>query len=264
MRRWLLMVVVALAACSASGGPAPYRLPIDEGKAPTGAVLYARECAWCHGADGGGTERGPDLDGELDGGAYTHFMLSSGRMPIDSPDDRAVRRPPALTDQQIDRLVDHVDSLGGTGPAVPRPSASAGDTSRGLELYLANCSACHSSTGIGGALTSGRAAPALTDPDVTPVQIAEAMLVGPGCSNDDPTCGIGSGAMPHFDFTPQEVGDITAFVAYLQTGQGDVGGWAIGRTGPVSEGAVAWLIGLGGILVIGRWIGTRVGEDENE
>ena len=262
MRRLLLLVAMALGACAPVTGPTPYRVPTDEAHAPSGVVLYARECAWCHGADGSGTERGPDLDGELDGGAYTHFMLTSGRMPIGSPNVDAVRRPSPLTDEQIDRLIDHVETLGGTGPPVPRPDPAAGDAARGLELYLTNCSACHSSTGIGGALTSGRAAPDLTNPDITPVQIAEAMLVGPGCPNDDPECGVGSGAMPRFDFTAREVDDLTALVAYLQTGDGDVGGWAIGRTGPVSEGAVAWLIGLGAMLMVGRWIGTRVGEED--
>lgn len=263
MRRLLLIALgLALGACAYSAAPTPYRPPVDQVPSESGAVLYARDCAWCHGAEGRGTERGPNLDGELDGAAYTHFMLSSGRMPIDSPTTDAVRKPSPFTDQQIDQIVTYVETFGGTGPAVPIPDSSAGDESRGLELYLTNCSACHSSTGVGGALTRGREAPPLTNPDITPIQIAEAMAVGPGCSNDDPDCGLGSGAMPRFDFSQQEVDDIAAFISFLQTGQGDGGGWAIGRIGPVSEGAVAWLVGLGAMLVVGRWIGTRVGEEK--
>ncbi len=263
MRRLVLIVLgLALGACAYSAAPMPYRPPVEQVPSDNGAVLFARDCAWCHGADGRGTVRGPNLDGELDGGAYTHFMLSSGRMPLASPTTNAVRKPSPFTESQINQIVAYVEGFGGTGPPVLEPDPAAGDRSRGLELYLTNCSACHSSTGVGGALTSGRAAPPLTNPDITPTQIAEAMAVGPGCSNDDPDCGRGSGAMPRFDFTQQEVDDITAFVSFLQTGQGDKGGWAIARVGPVTEGAVAWLIGLGAMLVVGRWIGTRVGEEK--
>ncbi len=255
-------MALVLCGCAYSAAPVPYRPPVDQVPTENGAVLYARDCAWCHGTGGRGTERGPNLNGELDGGAYTHFMLSSGRMPIDSPTTDAVRKRSPFTDQQINQIVAYVETLGGTGPPVLHPDPSAGDEARGLDLYLTNCSACHSSSGVGGALTSGREAPPLTNPDITPTQIAEAVAVGPGCSNDDPECGRGSGVMPRFDFTQQEVNDLTAFISFLQTGQGDEGGWAIGRVGPVSEGAVAWLIGLGAMLVVGRWIGTRVGEEE--
>ncbi|HZD05584.1 MAG TPA: cytochrome c, partial [Longimicrobiales bacterium] len=150
---------------------------------------------------------------------------------------------------------------GGTGPPVPQPDAAAGDTSKGSELYLTNCAACHSSAGVGGALTSGRDAPDLTDPAITPVNIAEAMLIGPGCANTDPACGIGSGAMPRFDFTDEEVNAITAYVSYLQS-TGNRGGWAMGRIGPINEGAIAWLVGLVALLAVARWIGTRIGEED--
>lgn len=223
-------------------------------------MLYARECAWCHGSRGGGTDRGPDLDGELDGGAYTHFMLSSGRMPISSPAADAVRTRPKLDEREIDLLVSLVDGFGGIGPDVPQPDISGVPASEGADLYLNNCAACHSSTGAGGALTSGEVAPPLTDPDITPVNIAEAILVGPGCSNDDPVCGPGSGAMPAFDFEDQEMNAIVAYVVHLQD-QANPGGWALGRIGPVTEGAAAWLIGLGAMLVVARWIGTREGDE---
>ena len=41
----------------------------------------------------------------------------------------------------------------------------------------------------------------------------------------------------------------------------DPGGIAAGHIGPVSEGAVGWLIGLGLLLGVSRWIGTRTGEE---
>lgn len=261
-RRWLLLVLaMALTACGYGSPAGPYALPSASEGTSDGAVLYARLCAWCHGSSGEGTSRGPNLDGELDGGAYTHFMLSSGRMPLASPETRSARASTSLDSDQIDALVAHVQTFGGTGPPIPRPDPGAGDVGRGAELYLTNCAACHSATGIGGALTSGRAAPALTQRDITPTQVAEAMLIGPGCASTDPECGYGSGAMPNFDFSEQEVDDIVAYVSHLQSDV-DYGGWSIGRIGPVSEGAIGWLIGVGLMVIVGRWIGTRVGEEE--
>ena len=256
-----MLLGATLAACGYGAEPEPYLLPVASEGVADGAILYARLCAWCHGSRGEGTPRGPDLDGELDGGAYTDFMLSSGRMPLTSPMEPGSRGPTALEISQIDALVAHVEGFGGSGPPVPNPDPAAGDVSRGAELYLTNCAACHSSTGAGGALTSGYAAPALTNPDITATEVAEAMLVGPGCENTDPECGPGSGAMPRFDFTAGDVNDIVAYVSQLQTGENQ-GGWAIGRIGPVSEGAIGWILGLGLMLAMIRWIGTRVGEKE--
>jgi ubiquinol-cytochrome c reductase cytochrome c subunit len=67
--------------------------------------------------------------------------------------------------------------------------------------------------------------------------------------------------MPRFEFDSAEVDDIVAYVAHLQSG-GNEGGWSIGRIGPVAEGAIGWLIGLGSMLLVIRWIGTKVGERE--
>lgn len=254
------MLGVLLAGCGYGAEPTPYAQPgLSEG-VTDGSILYARVCAWCHGSQGEGTGRGPNLDGELDGGAYTDFMLSSGRMPLASPTGQKPA-PISLDRQQIDALVDHVVGFGGSGPPVPDPNPEAGDVSRGAELYLTNCAACHSSTGVGGALTSGQAAPSLLHPVVTPTLVAEAMLIGPGCANTDPACGASSGAMPLFDFNSDQVDDITAYISQLQT-SGNEGGWEILRTGPVAEGAIGWLVGLGAMLVVIRWIGTRVGERE--
>jgi len=264
-RRLVAAVVVGagliLAGCEyASGDLTPPTRAARGDLAPaSGEELYRADCAWCHGADGAGTGRGPDLDGELDGGAYTHFMLSTGRMPIAAVDQRTDRREPAYDSTELEALVEHVVGFGGTGPAVPMVDPGRGEVATGALLYAENCAACHSTTGVGGALTSGQIAPSLQRS--TPVQIAEAMLVGPGCRAGDPDCGPGDGAMPVFDdFSDHEVDSIAAYVRFLQSG-GDHGGLGLGRIGPVTEGAVALLIGLGALLGLIRWIGTAVGED---
>ncbi|HYX79186.1 MAG TPA: c-type cytochrome [Actinomycetota bacterium] len=271
MPRWariglLAWGVAALAgACTAAvqSGPEPFRPPGEETTFPAnadlGRRLYDQDCAWCHGAGGQGTSYGPNLDGELDGGAYTDFMLRSGRMPLLNPRARAQAGPSRYTEAEIAAIVSYVETFGGTGPPVAHPNPAAGDLQRGGELYLENCAACHSTTGSGGALTSGQVVPGLTH--ATPQEVAEAMLVGPGCPNRSRACGPGEGAMPSFRFTQDEVDSITRYVQYLQDPE-DRGGSPLLHLGPVAEGAVALIVGLG-LLVLGvRWIGTRTGEEE--
>jgi ubiquinol-cytochrome c reductase cytochrome c subunit len=67
-------------------------------------------------------------------------------------------------------------------------------------------------------------------------------------------------------FGPQTLSDdevdaIAQYVQYLRN-PSDPGGLAAGHIGPVSEGAVGWLIGLGLLLGVSRWIGSRTGENE--
>jgi ubiquinol-cytochrome c reductase cytochrome c subunit len=260
-------VLVAVALGLAAGActylreePAPFRPPgvtSEVNAARRGLELYERDCAWCHGSAGEGTSFGPDLDGELDGGAYTHFMLATGRMPLADPDARTVPRPPRYDASDIDAIVRHVETFGGTGPGVPTPSPAAGDLAEGAELYLNNCAACHSATAVGGALTSGEVVPDLDG--VSPVVIAEAILVGPGCPNTSRTCGPGEGAMPRFDFDEHSMNSILRYIEYLQNPE-DEGGAPIGRVGPVAEGAVALAIGVFALLLLARWIGTRTGD----
>jgi ubiquinol-cytochrome c reductase cytochrome c subunit len=264
-RTLLLAGVLGLAAAACTyvtqQAPAPYRPPgVTAPVASTdmGRLLFDRDCAWCHGPQGEGTAFGPDLNGELDGGAYTDFMLRSGRMPLSDPQADAIRGTPRYPDAQIRAIVAYVGTLGGSGPDVPAPNPSLGDLPRGAELYLENCAACHSTTAFGGALTSGQVVPSLHDS--TPRDVAEAMLVGPGCSNSSRTCGFGDGAMPRFDLSRDEVNSIARYVVYLQHPD-DEGGASIGRVGPVAEGAVAIVVGLGLLLFAIRWIGTRSGEE---
>jgi ubiquinol-cytochrome c reductase cytochrome c subunit len=235
----------------------PSRVAIDateEVTTNTGEELYLRDCAWCHDAEGRGTERGPDLISAPNGPAFTHFMLSTGRMPINDPNERAERDDPVYDDEQVDAIVDYVATLGGPGPGIPEVHPEDGDLGEGLELYQENCAACHAPTLIGAPLTRGRTgttrsviAPALHAP--TPTEIAEAMLTGPD-------------GMPVFSeetFTDSQVDSIVAYVVSQQDAS-DRGGAPIGRIGPVAEGAVAWLVGLGALLFLIRWIGTRNGD----
>jgi ubiquinol-cytochrome c reductase cytochrome c subunit len=156
--------------------------------------------------------------------------------------------------------VDYLGTLGQQGPPIPPLAANPPGLAHGAELYLANCAACHSATGIGGTLSAAQRGdggpsqpPETFAPPVTSssrIEVAEAIRVGPG-------------TMPVFGPQTLSADDVDAIAAYVQylRRPSDPGGIAAGHIGPVSEGAVGWLIGLGLLLGVCRWIGTRTGEE---
>jgi len=228
----------------------------------TGKVLYLRDCAWCHGAQAEGTPRAPDLRSGTRGPADVDFVLRTRRMPLRKPDD-PMRRNGATTaysDRDREAIVGYLATLDQAGPPLPVLSPNPPPLSQGAELYLANCAACHSSTGIGGTLSAAQQAGAVSPSGPEPFapaitsstrqEVAEAIRVGPG-------------TMPVFGektLTADDVNAIAAYVKYLGR-TADPGGLTLGHIGPVTEGAVGWLIGLGLLIAVTRWIGTRSGEE---
>lgn len=260
----LLLIMTGLAACTPERPPiALTSIDRDEvGGYKTGQQLYYRDCAWCHGDRGQGTDIAPDLVGGTNGPALTHFMLTTGRMPLDYPEQRMTRRPAVYEPEEVQEIVDFVATLQRDGPDIPEVDPAAGDLALGLELYQANCAACHSTTGIGGALAPSEAEelreeqverPSTIAPDLgpsTPVEIAEAMLTGPG-------------TMPVFareTFSEHEMNSIVRYTQYLQD-PNNAGGLPVGGgIGPVAEGFYGWVGGLGLLLLLSRWLGTKAGE----
>jgi len=264
------LLLAAGAACT-DRDPGPYHASVPPltpslaagtgGAAGTGRVLYLRDCAWCHGAAAEGTPRAPDLRSGTKGPADVDFVLRSRRMPLRKPDDPMRRGAATTVYSAADRqaIVAYLATLDQAGPPVPRLAPNPPSLAHGAELYLANCAACHSSTGIGGTLSAAqRSSPAAGTPEVfvppvtssSKVEVAEAIRVGPG-------------TMPVFGpktLSDDDVDAIAAYVQYLRR-PSDPGGLAAGHIGPVSEGAVGWLIGLGLLLGVSRWIGTRTGEE---
>ncbi|HJQ42421.1 MAG TPA: c-type cytochrome [Jatrophihabitantaceae bacterium] len=201
---------------------------------------YLADCAVCHQADGGGSPRGPSLRGV--GRASIDYMVTTGRMPLAEPTDRLERRTPRYSPDQQRALVDYVTGLSQGGPDIPNLDLSTADVAAGGEAFREQCAACHAWSGTGGALLE-REAPGLGA--ATPTQIAEAIRTGPG-------------TMPVFGaaaLDDQQLNNTTAFVDSLKRTD-DRGGLPLAHIGPVTEGAIAIIVGLGLLLVAVRWIGT--------
>lgn len=246
----LAAIAAATLAGAAGTAAAPSRsapasaqptVPPPASEVRNGRDLFQVACSSCHGLTGEGTARGPSLVGV--GAASADFYLSTGRMPLDDPAEQAVRKKPGYTPAQIRQLVAYVASLG-PGPAIPALNPAPADLPAGYQLYANNCASCHSSAGAGGALGHANYAPPLNR--ATSVQVAEAVRIGPG-------------PMPVFGpqtFDDDQVASIVRYVEYLRHPQ-DRGGLGLGHLGPIPEGFIAWVVGLGLIVVGIRWIGTR-------
>ncbi len=209
---------------------------------PQGRELFAEDCQTCHGPDAEGSVRAPNLQGL--GAATVDFWVATGRMPLADPTEEAEIKPPRLSHEQQLAVSAYVASLAPGGPAIPSPNLGLANLSKGESLFAENCAACHTITGAGDALANNIYAPSLWA--ATPTEVAEAIRTGPG---DMPRFGPGT-------FSNQEVDDIVRYVNYIQHPD-DRGGLALGGVGPVAEGFVAILIGLGSLMVAGYWIGGR-------
>ena len=157
------------------------------------------------------------------------------------PDARSVASQVPFSEAEIRALVAYVASLG-SGPAIPTPHPDRGNLAAGQQLFTEHCAGCHQIAAAGG-YVQGAVAPPLRD--ATPVQIAEAVRIGPYL-------------MPRFSsrqIPDSQLDSIIRYVVYTKHPD-DRGGWAIGHVGPVPEGLVTWFIGIAALvatcLVIGR------------
>jgi len=226
-------------------------MPLGARAAGEGARLYQTYCSSCHGARAQGTPTAPSLHGLS--AAYVHFMIDSGRMPAPAPRVNEIPREPRFTYAQIDRIVRYVTSLSPTPVDTSLPLVSNGTVNRGRALFAANCAQCHGAVGDGASVGAANVAPDLAT--ATVFQIGEAIRAGPGI-------------MPRFGpkvLDDRDVSDIAYFVNYAETHADEPrgpnsGGFPLAHLGPVAEGFIAWLFGLGTLVVFIRSIGTA-GED---
>lgn len=229
----------------------------DTEQVAKGRELFLVGCAFCHGQNGEGVrtgedhQLGPSLVGV--GAAAVDFQVGTGRMPMAQPGAQVPSKPETYDDEEIAALAAYVASLG-PGPAVP----DEGDYSleglsdeerqaaivRGGQIFLTNCTACHNFEGSGGAMPRGGYAPKIRG--VEPKYIYEALLTGPQ-------------NMPNFsngNLSPEEKRDVIAYLGSLEE-MPSYGGFGLGGLGPVPEGMVAWLGGIGVLVGAAVWIAAH-------
>jgi ubiquinol-cytochrome c reductase cytochrome c subunit len=222
-----------------------------------GRELFLVSCAFCHGKNGegvlteAGSQYGPSLAGV--GAAAANFQLETGRMPLARPGAQVTVKNPVFDDDEVAALSAFVASLG-PGPAIPTEedysieglSAEEREEaiSRGGQIFLTNCTACHNFSGNGGAMPRGGQAPSILN--TSPKHIYQAMLTGPG--NMD--------VFSNGNLTPEEKRDVIAYVQQMRN-QPEYGGFGLGGLGPVSEGMFAWLLGIGSLVGFAVWIAAH-------
>jgi ubiquinol-cytochrome c reductase cytochrome c subunit len=213
---------------------------IEEGK-----QIFLKGCSSCHGLNAEGGSIAPSLIGV--GAASVDFQVGTGRMPMADMSTQAMRKPRVYNEEETAALAAYIASLA-PGPAVPGESElnyeRDGNTAEGGELFRNNCAMCHNFAGQGGALTQGKYAPTLMG--VEPKHIYEAMITGPQ-------------SMPVFSdktITPEEKLSIIKWIKSAEA-EPNLGGATMGRIGPVTEGLLAWVLGLGLLIGIAVWLTMR-------
>jgi ubiquinol-cytochrome c reductase cytochrome c subunit len=218
--------------------------------AQEGKALFDNSCITCHGINAQGVEgRGPSLIGV--GSASVQFQVGTGRMPMTRQEAQAEEKPPQFDEAQTAQIGQYIQELGG-GPQLPsgelteslesNPEALAS----GGELFRLNCTSCHGFGGGGGALSSGKYAPALHD--ATPEEIYAAMLTGPQ-------------NMPVFgdnELTPLEKRELITYITVQLQQDKDPGGvFNLGRYGPATEGLAIFVIGITILVFTALWIAGK-------
>ncbi len=217
MKRRAIFLAAALAVTTACKD----RKPVDPeviapNKITDFSVLYARNCAGCHGSDGRGgaaialgdpvylaiaddsTIRRVTADG-VKGTSMPAFAQHSGGM---------------LTDDQINVILHGIrtrwskpDALGGS-VAPPYAAPSPGDPKRGASAYGVYCSSCHGADGHGGkrgsSIVDGSFLALVSDQYLRTIVIAGRPELG------DPDW---RGDVPGKPMSPDDVSDVVAWLA---------------------------------------------------
>ncbi|CAN2204403.1 ccoP, cytochrome c oxidase, cbb3-type, subunit III [Candidatus Nanopelagicaceae bacterium] len=231
---------VASAVSNTTTTAADRSATIEEGK-----QLFLKGCSSCHGLNAEGGAIAPSLIGV--GAASVDFQVGTGRMPMADMSTQAVRKKVVYTPAEINALATYVASLA-SGPAVPQDEVlnyeRDGSVAEGGELFRTNCAMCHNFAAQGGALTKGKYAPTLMG--VEPKHIYEAMITGPQ-------------SMPVFSdktITPEEKLSIIKWIKAAES-EPQIGGTALGRVGPVTEGLLAWTLGIGLLIGVAVWLAMK-------
>jgi sulfur oxidation c-type cytochrome SoxX len=131
------------------------------------ALFQSQGCTACHMVNGSGGSVGPDLSGEGEKGRSREWLRTQIRTPKAHAPGSLMPAYGALTDQQVEQLVDYLLSLSGGSTAagsganplaLPEVSASSslvpgkaafiiGSAKHGAVLFKKNCASCHGPRG---------------------------------------------------------------------------------------------------------------------
>jgi ubiquinol-cytochrome c reductase cytochrome c subunit len=213
---------------------------IDEGQR-----IFLKGCSSCHGINLEGSAIAPALLGV--GAASVDFQVATGRMPVADMSVQIARKEPVYNEKQVEALAAYVSSLA-PGPEVPGEShlnyERDGSIAEGGELFRTNCAMCHNFAAQGGALSQGKYAPTLMGVEAR--HIYEAMITGPQ-------------SMPVFSdktITPNEKLSMIKWIKAVEV-EPQLGGAALGRVGPVTEGLLVWTLGLGLLVGVAVWLAMK-------
>jgi cytochrome c oxidase cbb3-type subunit III len=213
----LALLVLVCSGCSSSPGrPAADAIPIDPDDISDFRILYAHNCAGCHGPNGKGgasialanplylaiandsTMRRLTTNG-VSGTMMPAFAKSAGGM---------------LTEQQIDVIVRGIreqwskpDVLHGQD-APPYSASNAGDASRGLQVFGAYCSSCHGPQGRGGPKASS-----IVDPTYLALVSDQALRTTVIVGIPDLGAPDWRGDVPGKPMSSQDISDVVAWLA---------------------------------------------------
>jgi ubiquinol-cytochrome c reductase cytochrome c subunit len=239
-----VLALLLVPASSGASGTAGVRAQTSGGSTAQqaqqkrGRELYLQSCAACHGPDPNGPSEYSTVPSlrDVGGAAAVDWAVRTGRMPFQSTKGPAIARGKSRFSEQDTRAL----------------AAYVGTVVEGRALYSQACAACHGMNGAGSALGGENIAPGMLG--VNQLDVAEAIKIGPGQMPP-------GGGLPNYTPTDSQsierVNDVAAYVEALNKDRFNRGGAPIGGKGPVPEGFVAWVIGLG-LLILGiRWLGTR-------
>jgi cytochrome c oxidase cbb3-type subunit 3 len=152
------LVAILLAGCdSLPGRPTQADLPLRPSDVTDFATLYGENCAGCHGADG---KSGAAI--AMNNPVYLAIIDDASMRRVIANGSPGTAMPPfaqsaggSLTDRQIDLLIAGIrkswtGAPGAAEGAPPYSSSTAGDSSRGAQVYATNCQSCHGPDGKGG------------------------------------------------------------------------------------------------------------------
>lgn len=249
--------VLAFVAVVVSAGRAAAQTGL-EGDPESGAIIYAANCAVCHGLDARG-RIGPNLSDAFSGidvDAYVERTIASGVSGSPMPTWSQAEGGP-LSEQEIADVAAYVIGLaGGTEPIAPAPTLPAlpvidplpgvpGDPNAGQEIFLQNCAVCHGDKGQGRiGVTLAKAWPGII-PEAYVRSVVESGVSG----SPMPAWGQANGG----PLSEGEITDVSAFIVSLQKSGASTAPVDEVQSGPLSAGTGLLFLGaiVVGLVVVG-------------